>query len=114
LRRAAPPRHVQDGAALRGVDCLAAEHGVDSGADVRFLSQSQEELQRFVADAVFRVIEENARRLDDQTLAAAGILREELPQVQFSDLLMVILKSLPRRTIRQQLWTCGHVRVPSI
>ena len=63
-------RHVQDGAVFRDVDLLAAEHGVDPAAQAGFLRQLQKELERFVGDAVLRVIEEDARRLGRHPLAA--------------------------------------------
>ena len=76
LRRA--QGHVQDGAVLRDVDLLAAEHGVDPRAQAGFLGQLQEQLERLVGDAVLRVVEVDARRLGRHALAALGIVREEL------------------------------------
>ncbi len=70
--------HVQDGAVFRDVDLVAAEHGVDPRAQAGFLRQLQEELEGLVGDAILRVVEEEARRLGRQALAALGIIREEL------------------------------------
>ena len=49
--------HVQDSAVFRDVDLLAPEHGVDALAQSGFLGELQEQLERFVGDAILRVIE---------------------------------------------------------
>ena len=77
--------HVQDGAVFRDVDLVAPEHGVDALAQAAFLGQLQEELEGFVRDAILRVIEKDARGLSRQTLAAVGILREELAEMHVPD-----------------------------
>ena len=81
--------HVQDGPVLRDVDLLAAEHGVDPRAQAGFLGQLQEQLERFVGDAILRVVEVEARGLGRQALAALGIVREEVAEMQVADLLMM-------------------------
>jgi hypothetical protein len=73
--------HVQDRAVFRNVDLVTSEHGVDVRAQVDFLCQLQEEPERFVSDAVLRVIQAEAHGLDRHALAAGGILREELAEV---------------------------------
>ena len=90
-------RHVQDGAVLGDVDLLAAEHGVDPRAQAGFLRQLQEQLEGFVGDAILRVVEEDAHRLGRHPLAAPWVIREELPQMQSPDLLVVGLERLPGR-----------------
>ena len=87
--------HVQDGPVLRDVDLLAPEHRVDAGAQAGFLGELEEELQRLVGDPVLRVVEEEARRLGGQALAAPGIVREELAQVQVPHLSVVGFEGLP-------------------
>jgi hypothetical protein len=87
--------HVQDGTVFRDVDLLPPEHGVDAHAQVGFLCQLQEELEGFVSDAVLRVIQGEAHSLDRHALAACGIIREELAEVYFPDLLMVGCEGLP-------------------
>ena len=74
-------RHVQHGAVLGDVDLVAAEHRVDALAQARLLGQLQQQLERLVGDAILRVIEIDARRLDRQALAALRIVGEELPQM---------------------------------
>ena len=77
--------HVQDGPVFRDVDLLAPEHGVDALAQAGFLGQLQEQLERFVGDAVLRVVEVDAHRLGGHALAALGVVREELAQMQLPD-----------------------------
>ena len=87
--------HVQDGAVFRDVDLLAPEHGVDPLAQAGFLGQLQEELEGFVGDAILRVVQVEAQRLGRHALAALGIVREELAQMQLADLLIVSFEGLP-------------------
>ena len=89
--------HVQDGPVFRDVDLLAPKHGVDPRSQAGFFRQLPEQRQGFVGDAVLRVIEVDARRLGRHALAAGGIIREELPQVQVPDLSMVGREGLPCR-----------------
>ena len=93
LRR--PQRDVQHGAILGDVDLLAAEHGVDSAAHVALFGELKEQLERFVGDAVLRVIEEDADGLGGHPLAARGVSREELPQVRAASLLGIDGERLP-------------------
>ena len=75
-------RHVQDGPLLGDVDLLAAKHGVDPLAQAGFLGQLKQQLERFVGDAILRVIEVNARGLGCHALAALGIIREQLAEMR--------------------------------
>ena len=88
--------HVQDRPLLRDVDLLAAKHGVDSRSQARLLGQLQEKLEGFVGDAVLRVVQEEPRSLGRHPLAALGVIREELAQMQFPDLLVVGFEELSR------------------
>ena len=72
---------MQDGAIFRDVDLLAPEHGVDPRSQAGFLGQLKEQLERFVGDAILRVIEEDAGSLGGHPLPALGIIREELSQM---------------------------------
>ena len=94
--------HVQNGTVLREVDLVTPEHGVDLPAQVAFPGQLQEKLEGFVRDAILRVIEENARGFSRQTLAAVGILREELTEMHVPDSFVVGSEGLPRRAPRQR------------
>ena len=89
--------HVQNGTAFRDVDLLTPEHGVDPRLQAGFLRQLQEELEGFVGDAILRVIEVDAHSLGRHTLAACGIIREELPEMQVPDLPIVRFEALPGR-----------------
>ena len=87
--------HVEHGAVLRHVDLLALEHGVDARAQPGLLGELEEEGQRLVGDAVLGVVEVDPHRLRGEALPALGVGREEIPQVEVVDLLVVALQILP-------------------
>ena len=95
LRRA--QGDVQDGALLRDVDLLAAEHGVDPRPQAGFLGQLKQKLEGFVGDAILRVIEKDAHSLGRHPLAALGIVREQIAEMCLLDALIVGFESLPGR-----------------
>ncbi len=99
-------RHVQHGPVLRDVDLVAAKHRVDALAQARLLGQLQQQLQRFVGDAVLGIVEIEARRLDRQLLAAVRIVGEQLLQLQVLRCLIMFLKQLPGRAPAQR-WPTG-------
>ena len=100
---------VQDGAVLGDVDLLAPKHGVDASAQAGFLGQLQEELEGFVGDAVLRVVEVEAHGLGRHTLAAFGIIRKKLAQMQLTDTLMVSGESFPCLTLREWFYCWVHL-----
>ncbi len=69
--------HVQHGPPLGDVDLLAAEHGVDAGAQPHRLGQADEQAKGLVGHAVLGVVEVETDRLRGEPLAALGILGEE-------------------------------------
>ena len=88
-----------------------------------------EQLERLVGDAVLRVVEVRAHRLGRHALAALGIIREERPQMQFPDLLVVGFEGLPGRACGERLgrpavvlrvflsiaiWFSGADRLPDV
>ena len=91
--------HVQHGAVFRDVDFVAPEHGVDPLPQAGFLRQLEEQLQGFVGDAVFRVIQVKARGLDGHPFAAFWVVREQFPQVQFANLLVMRGEGFPGRAL---------------
>jgi hypothetical protein len=110
-------RHVQHGPIFRDVNFLAAEHCVDPGAQTGLFGELDEQLERFVVDAMFRVIEVDAGRLRSHPLTARRIIREQIPQVQAPHGLIVIPEGLPcrvcaRRRRARNLRSCGHLRHP--
>ncbi len=80
-------RDVQDGPLFGNVDLLAGEHRIDPRAEPGLLGQFQQQSQRFVGNAVLRVVEVESGCLDRQALAALGVLSKELAQMQAVDLL---------------------------
>ena len=59
-----------------------------------------EELERLVGDAILRVVEVEARRLGRHPLAALGVVREESPEMEVPDLLVMGLRGLSRPAVR--------------
>ena len=88
-------RDVQRRALLRDVDLVAAEHGVDALTQAAFLGKPQQQLQGLIGDPVFRIVEINARGLQRHSLAAIGILGEELPKMDILDRLVMGLQQSP-------------------
>src|SRR5262249_9452736 len=94
-----PQRDVEDGAVLRDVDVLAAEHRVAPLGDALLVGELDKELQRLVGDPVLRVVEEEPGAFCDQALTAAGVLGEELAQMPFADRGVMLLQGLPGRLL---------------
>ena len=104
---------MQDRAVFRNVDFVAAEHGLDAPAESAVLRQPEEQFQGLPGYAIFRVIQVQADRFDRHALAAGGILRKKLAQMQLTDLLIVTCKALPclalierRDLLRSSFFTC--------
>ncbi len=72
---------VQDGAVFRDVDLVAAKHRFDVLLQAALFGELEEQLERFIGDAVLRVIEEDADGFGGVARAALRILVEELTQV---------------------------------
>ena len=104
--------HVQDSPLLGHVDLLTPEHRIDPGPQAGFLGQLQQESQGFIGDAVFRVIEVDADGLGGQTLAAFGVVREQLAEVQVADNQVMGFEGLPRGALSEWRDGCCHRRNP--
>jgi hypothetical protein len=89
---------VQHRALLRGVDPVAAEHGVDAIPQARLLGKLKQQLNGLVGNPVLGVVEIDSRGLYCEPFAAPAILGEELAEVKTSDLLVVLLEQRPGRT----------------
>ena len=76
---------MQDGAVFREINPVTAEHRVDGRPQAGFLGQRNQQPERFVGDAVLRVIKVKADRLGGQALAAPGVGSEQFSQVQALD-----------------------------
>ena len=88
-------RHVQDGPLLGDVDLLTPEHGVDVRPQAGLLCQLQQQPERLVGNAVFRIVEVNADSFNRQAFAARRIVREELAQMQLSEFRVMGDECLP-------------------
>jgi hypothetical protein len=72
---------MQHSAVFGDIDLFAAKHRVDPRAQTAFFRQLQQKLQRFIGDAIFRIIEVKANCFQRQTFTALGIVGEELAQM---------------------------------
>ena len=106
--RGARKRHVQHGAAFRGVDLLAGEHRVAPLRHAALFGEPQQQPQRLVGDAVLRVVEEQARALGRKALRPARVVGEQLAQMHILDLRMMRGERPPGRRRGQS----GHRRSP--
>ena len=71
-------RDMQDGAVLRDIDLIAAEHGVDAIAQPRLLREPQQQSQCLVGDPVLGIVEIDPGRFERQPLAAVAIVGKKL------------------------------------
>jgi hypothetical protein len=93
---------VQHRSILGDVDVLATEHRIAPLLQPALLRQRNQQLQRAVVDAVFRVVEEQAGTLGRHPLAAAGVGREQLAQVRSHDLAVVLAERLPAGAVAKR------------
>ena len=68
-------------------------------AQVGFLGQVDEQLQRLAGDAVLGVIQKQSRRRSGQAFAALRVGGEKLAQVQLADFFLVGGQGFPRGTL---------------
>ena len=71
-----PQGHMQHGAVFGHIDLLAGEHCVDARAQPGFIGEPNQERERFVGDAILRVVQEYAHCLRRQAFGAIRILGE--------------------------------------
>jgi len=93
--RRRPERHVQDSTLFGNVDFITTKHGLGLFFQARFPGKLKEQLQGLAGDSVLRVIKQKARCLDGHTAGPAGVIGEELPEMQFPGFLAVSIKGLP-------------------
>ena len=74
----------------------------DAFLQARLLGQLDQQAQRLVGDAVFRIIEIDADILHSQPFAARGVFGEELAQMGALDLLIVLAEGDPCREVTQR------------
>ena len=97
-----PQRDVQHGAIFGDVDLLAAEHRLDPRLQSGFLRQLQQQLERFVGDAVLRVIQEQSGGLEGHSLPALGIGGEQFLEVQAFDFPVMRRERFPGRALGER------------
>jgi len=74
------------------------EHGIDPFVQAAFLRKFQEQPDRFGGYQIFPVIEINACGLDAEAVAPLRIVREEVPELEFSIVLEMKLQRFPGGT----------------
>jgi len=97
-----PQRDVQDGPVLGDIDLVAAKHRVDLRPHAALAGQGEQQLHRFIGDAVFRVIEKDADGLGGEAFAALRVVGEELPKVKRLEFRVMTFKGLPGGAFRQR------------
>ena len=80
-----PQRHVQHGTILGAVDVRTGERRVDLRSPTASVGQLHEQPHRLVGDAVLRVVEVPAGRVDVEVIGAARVGREQRAQVVISE-----------------------------
>jgi hypothetical protein len=105
-----PQCDMEHGTVLGAVDVLASEHGLAPLGEAGFVGEARQELDRLVVDAVLRVVEEQARRLGNQSLTAPGVRREELAEVGAARLGVMTLERLEAFALAQR----AHAGRPSM
>src|SRR5712691_3927287 len=106
--------HMQDSAVFRDVDFLAPEHGINTPPESGCIRELQEQLEGLVGDAILRVIEVDTYRFGRHTLAACGIIRKKLAQMELTDILMVSGEGLPCLTFSEGIYCWVHLYFPFI
>ena len=78
------------------------EHGLDALLQAGLFGKLDEQLERFVGDAVLGVVEEEAFGFCIEAGSPVGILIEELAQSCLRDLGGMLLECLPRREFEKR------------
>ena len=77
------------------VDFVAPEHRIDPASQACFFCQFQQQFQGLARNAIFRIVEKDARRLRRHTAAAIRIGFEELAQMLLAHLAGVRFQIFP-------------------
>jgi hypothetical protein len=91
---------VQNRPIFRRIDLFTLKHGIDPRPQTGLFSQLDKEPERFVRDAILRIIEVNAYGFHSETLTAVGIVREQITKVQSLEMLEVCFERFPGPTFR--------------
>jgi hypothetical protein len=89
-------RHVQYRSLFGGVDLLSTEHRLDTLAQAAGISQPHQKADRFVGDAVLRIVEIQSGPFGHEALAARGVVGEQRPQVPIAHLIEMHHQGVPR------------------
>src|SRR6185436_15858250 len=87
--------YMEHGPVFGAVDLLALKHGVDPLPQAGFIRELQEQIYRLARDAIFRVIEINARHFGGQALATPPVIRKQVSQMQLAGRPTVDFEALP-------------------
>jgi hypothetical protein len=93
---------VQNRPVFRRIDLFTLKHGIDPRSQTGLFSQLDKEPERFVRNAILRVIEVNAYGFHGETLTAVGIVREQITKVQSLEMLEVHFECFPGPTFRDR------------
>ncbi len=109
-----PEGHMQNGPVLGDIDPVPPEHGVYSVPEAGLISESDQEPERFVRHAVFRVIEEKPSGFHRHALAPCGIVREKSSEMQVLCFLVMSGKGFPCIEFSRPVVDCRHVGAPFV
>ncbi len=99
---------VQDRPLFGDVDLFSAKHGVDALPQAGFLGKLEEELARFLGDAVLGVVEKKAGRLDGKAGSTLGIVGKQRAQRDVPNFFVMRLERLPGCSLGERLHLhCG-------
>ena len=99
---------MEDGAVLGDVDVRACPHGVDSFPQAGPLGDGDEKGDGVPGQAVLGVVEMEIGGVQGERPAAGRVLREEVPEVDVSQLAVVVQQGLPFRGRRDPHGWDGH------
>ena len=100
---------MQDCPLLGNVDLFPAKHRIDARPQAGLFGEFEQQPNGLFGNAVLRVVEVDADRLNGEALPALGVLREQCFQIQVSILRGVSSKRLPGRAMSKGCNRCCHV-----
>jgi hypothetical protein len=99
----------KDGAVLRDVDFVSAEHRIHPPPQTGLVRKPKKEFEGPVRDAILRIIQEQSCCLNRQALATLRISGEQFPEMRLAEFFMVKGKGFPSRSLGEWSYSCFHI-----
>jgi hypothetical protein len=93
-------RGVKDRTVLGDIGFAAGEHSVDAFRQFRVFCELEQKLERFIDDAILRIIQFDTHGRGGEAFAAGRIIGEQIAQMPIPNLFMVRFQSVPRAASR--------------